>query len=106
MRYLLFLLSIVCIACENPVSPETREIKSAKSLCNCTNQLVALNQQAEASADSLIFQKIAVEFEKARKCAADLGIQPADRSALVLALKNQCPKLAASEDFLSELLGK
>ena len=106
MRYLLFLLSIACISCENPVPPESREVKLAKSLCGCTAQLLALNQQAESSADSLVFRKIAVEFEKARKCAASLGIQPADRSGLDLALIRECPRLVASEDFLSELLGK
>ncbi len=104
MRYLLFLLAIACSSCEAPAPPESRGDKLAKSLCGCTTQLLALNKQAESGSDSLAFRNIAEEFEKARTCAAKLGIKPADSTALVLALKTHCPALVENQDILSELL--
>jgi len=106
MRYLLFLFAFVCFSCAPPSPPESREDKLAKSLCGCTTQLLALNQQAASASDSLAFRNIAAEFEKARACASKLGIKPADSTVLELALKAHCPALAEHSDFLSELLGQ
>ena len=106
MRYLLFGIIITFFACEAPVPPEPRGDKLAKSLCGCTAQLITLNQQAATATDSLSFRNIATEFEKARACAAGLGIKPNDRAALELALTTHCPALAAHKDLLPELLGQ
>ncbi|MDO8365895.1 MAG: hypothetical protein Q7T20_03790 [Saprospiraceae bacterium] len=106
MRLFPIFLLITFFACESPASPETRGDKLAKSLCGCTTQLLALNQRAESASDSLAFRNIATEFEKARACATKLGIKPADKISLELALKANCPALAEHSDFLSELLGQ
>lgn len=106
MRYLFFLFAFAFFSCEAPAPPESREDKMAKSLCGCTAQLLALNKQAASASDSLAFRNIAAEFEKARACATKLGINPADSTALELALKAHCPALSEHSDFLSELLGQ
>jgi hypothetical protein len=103
MRYIILLLVLGCFAC---ASPESRADKLAKSLCGCTTQLLTLNQQAQTGSDSLSFRKIGAEFEKAKACAAKLGIKPEDRASLELALKTQCPALAGFVDLLPELLGE
>ena len=106
MRYLLFTITIAFFSCGSPGVPEPRGDKLAKALCGCTAQLLALNQAAQSAADSLAFRNIADEFEKARSCAANQGIQPDDRAALELALTTHCPALAAYPDLLSVLLGQ
>ena len=106
MKYLLFLIVLVGFSCENPAPPESRPDKLAKSLCGCTSNLFALNQQAQSASDSLAFRNIATEFEKTRECVKKLDIQPEDRAALELSLKNICPALGAQQDLLIELLGQ
>lgn len=106
MKYLLFLIVLLAFSCENPVPPESRADKLAKSLCACTTTLLALNQQAQAGADSLAFRNIAAEFEKTRDCVKKLDIQPDDRTALELSLKKLCPALGGQEELLIELLGQ
>lgn len=104
MRNFLFLFVLACSACEAPPPPESRGDKLAKSLCGCTSQLLALNKQAEAAPDSLAFRNMADAFEKARACAVQLGIKPADSTLLDIALKTQCPMLSANQGILTELL--
>jgi hypothetical protein len=106
MKYILFLIVLLATSCENPAPPESRPDKLAKSLCACTTNLLALNQQAQSSADSLAFRNIGAEFEKTRECVNKLDIQPNDRAALELSLKNICPALGAQQDLLIELLGQ
>lgn len=106
MRSLLGLVAVILYSCSSPALPESRGDKLAKSLCDCSEQLMALNQQAEKSSDSLSFRNIATAFEKTRACAAKLGIKAEDTTALRLALATQCPALAAHPDILPELLGK
>ncbi|MFN0216104.1 MAG: hypothetical protein ACKVT2_17735 [Saprospiraceae bacterium] len=93
-------------ACGSPTVSEPRGDKLARVLCECSAPLLALNKAAQSAPDSLAFRNIAVEFEKARSCAARLGIQPEDRIALDLALNSRCPALAAYPDLLAELLGQ
>lgn len=104
MRYLLLLLPVILFSCSPPAVPETRPDQLAKSLCACTAPLLALNKQAQTSADSLAFRNIAMEFEKTRDCVDKLGIQPEDLAALDIALVAHCPVLAKQKDLLSELL--
>lgn len=104
MRYLVLLMVTACFSCASPAPPESRGDKLAKSLCGCTAQLQALNEQAASNSDSLAFRNIAIEFEKAQACAAGLGIKPEDRAALEIALITHCPALVSHEDLLSELL--
>ncbi len=105
MRYFYFFVVIAFFSCGAPVIPESRVDKLAKGLCGCTEQLLALNKQAESASDSLAFRNIATEFAKVRACTSNLGILPEDRAALELALATKCPGLAAHPDFLAELLG-
>lgn len=106
MRYFSFLILLSLIACESAAPPEARGDKLAKSLCDCTNELLALNKQAQTASDSLAFRNIAAEFDKVRTCTAKLGIKPDDRAALELALTTHCPALAAQQELLLELLGQ
>jgi len=106
MKYILFLIVLVGFSCENPAPPESRPDKLAKSLCGCTTALLALNQQAQSASDSLAFRNIAAEFEKTRACVKKLDIQPDERAALELSLKNLCPALETQQDLLTELLGQ
>lgn len=106
MRYWILSIAMLFLACENPAPPEGRVDKLAKSLCGCTEQLLALNQPEQATMDSLFFRKIEAEFEKARDCAGALEVRPEDRPALETALKAKCPVLALNQDLLTELIGK
>lgn len=106
MRYFLFLFATLCFSCEAPAPPESSGDKLAKSLCACTAQLLALNQQAQTANDSLSFRNIATEFEKARDCVAGLDIKAENKAGLELALVTKCPNLAANKDLLLELIGR
>lgn len=108
MRIWLFVsLSIsALVACENPAPAEPRADKLAKSLCQCTTELLILNKKAESTQDSLAFQQIAQSFEKAKACAQALGIKPEDQPALETSLKAFCPELIVYQDLLTELLAQ
>lgn len=106
MKYLLFMLFFALTSCETPVPPESQSDQLAKSLCDCSAQLLALNQQAQTANDSLSFRNIVDEFEKTRNCVAGLKIKAENRAGLEIALATKCPSLAANKDFLTELIGQ
>ncbi|HLP93992.1 MAG TPA: hypothetical protein VK168_08145 [Saprospiraceae bacterium] len=105
--WLLVSLSLLGLAaCENPAPAEPRADKLAKSLCQCTSELLILNKKAESTQDSLVFQQIAQSFEKSKACAQALGIKPEDQPALETALKAFCPELIVYPEMLQELLAQ
>jgi hypothetical protein len=104
MRYLLFLWILSCFACDPPVKPLSETEQMAKSLCACTEQLLALNQQTQTSSDSLAFRQIAEEYEKARACIQKIGLPQTSLTTLEPTLSTHCPALATQKDLLTELL--
>ncbi|MDX1910339.1 MAG: hypothetical protein SFV22_02575 [Saprospiraceae bacterium] len=110
MRIIKQFSCLICIlwalACGNPQSPpELRQDTLAKGMCTCTERLLALNQAAQHSNDSLAFRSIADEFDQSRACVQKLGVKPDDKTLLVQALSNSCPALAKEQELLTELLG-
>lgn len=101
---------VVCLliwsACENPPIPETPTEKLAKSLCNCTDTLLQLNESAQNSPDSLSFRKIAIAFEQSKKCVQKMGISPEDQMLLETILPQKCPRLAQEKALLFELFSQ
>jgi hypothetical protein len=99
------LLAIIT-SCGQTQAPEKRADGLAKSLCKCTEDLLALNKKAESAPDSLAFQQIAQAYTKARKCALGLGIKPEEKPVLETALKAYCQELNQYPDLLQELINQ
>lgn len=87
---------------QNP-SPEPRTDKLAKSLCQCTSELLVLNQKAQSSPDSLAFQQIEQAFNKAKECSLALGIKKEEHPMLETSLQSFCPELMQYPELLKEL---
>jgi hypothetical protein len=106
-RPFIFLLMLAGIgACgDAPPAPLSRPEKLAADLCKCTENLLALNAQAQSSADSLAFRNIAAAFENSARCIQNLGIKPEDKTLLAPALAQNCSALAKEQELLTELLG-
>ena len=101
-------------ACENP-PPESRFDKVASAYCECTLQLVALNQKAQVAASDtsqrIDFQTMQAEYEKSKECAATLvtrfgKLKPTEIVEVEKSLALKCPDLAAQRDLLRELMGE
>lgn len=110
-KYLNGILVALCcllfwVACENPPMPETPTEKLANSLCNCTENLLNLNEGAQKSPDSLLFRKIALAFEQSKKCVLKIGISPADQISVESVLPQKCPRLAQEKALLFELFSR
>ena len=115
MRTPLLLLLLTCLfACENK-PPESRFDKVASAYCECTLQLVALNQKAQSAAadtsQSIDFQTMQAEYEKSKECAATLvtrfgKLKPTEIAEVEKSLALKCPDLAAQRDLLRELMGE
>jgi hypothetical protein len=103
--FLVVLMAMVAGCGQTPV-PEQRADKLAKSLCQCTQDLLELNKKAESAPDSLAFQSIAQAFNKARTCALGLGIKQEEKPVLETALNAYCPELIKYPDLLQELLSQ
>jgi hypothetical protein len=104
MRLPFFFLILSCFACDAPVKPLSETEQMAKSLCACTERLLALNQQTQSSSDSLAFRQIAEEYEKARACIQKIGLPQTGLATLEPTLNTHCPALASQKDLLTELL--
>ena len=106
MRFSLYLLLVCCFfSCqEKPV--EKRSDKIAQAICDCTSQLMNLNKQAASTQDSMDFEGIQAEFEKARTCIAKQKLKAEERPEVGKALALRCPELAAEPELLSELMGR
>lgn len=114
MRTVFFLSLFILFACENP-PPESRFDKVASAYCECTLQLVALNQKAQAAASDtsqrIDFQAMQAEYEKSKECAATLAtrfgkLKSAEIIEVEKSLALKCPDLAAQRDLLRELMGE
>ncbi|MBL7809433.1 MAG: hypothetical protein JNN28_16560 [Saprospiraceae bacterium] len=104
MKYLLPLLLLAILAgCDAKTAQEPRADKLAKSLCQCTSELLLLNKKAQSTTDSLTFKQIEQAFEKAKTCAVGLGIKPEEQPVLETALQAYCPELAAYPELIKEL---
>lgn len=106
MRYFLFLLAVTFCSCGEPIPIESRSEKLAKSLCDCTAQLITLNEAAQNTPDSLAFRNIATAFEKTKDCVSGLEIKPEDRAGIESVMDKKCPKLSSQKELLIELLGQ
>ena len=87
----------------------------ASAYCECTLQLVALNQKAQSAAadtsQSIDFQTMQAEYEKSKECAATLvtrfgKLKPTEIAEVQKSLALKCPDLAAQRDLLRELRGE
>ncbi|HAD13138.1 MAG TPA: hypothetical protein DCF33_11970 [Saprospirales bacterium] len=87
---------------QNP-PPESRTDKLAKSLCQCTSELLVLNQKAQSSPDSLAFQQIEQAFNKAKACSQALGIKKEEQPVLETSLQSFCPDLMQYPELIQEL---
>lgn len=115
MRFLfLIILLFIFGGCQTPAPAESRYRKLATAYCECTGQLAALNRQADTAQSSTLnayFQKMQIEYEKAKECATTIVAQfghlkPAELDTLNTVLATQCPDLADKRDLLQELLGE
>lgn len=108
MRFclLVILLAIISGCGQTTQAPEQRADKLAKSLCQCAEELLALNKKAENAPDSLAFQQIAQAFTKARTCALSLGVKLEEKPVLETALNAYCPELNKYPDLLQELINQ
>lgn len=110
MRLVKHFSCLICliwaIACDGPQPvQDSRQDSLAKGLCSCTENLLALNQQAQQTSDSLAFRKIAEAFDQSLACAQKLGIKAEDKPLLSPILTKNCPALANEQELLTELLG-
>jgi hypothetical protein len=100
-----FSLFFCLISCQN-TPPESRADRIATGICGCTEQLLNLNKQAATSTDSIDFEGIQQEFEKARACIVEQRMKPEDMAPVQKSLEVKCPALAAEAELLGELLVK
>lgn len=104
--FLAILLAMIAGCGQTPEVPEQRADKLAKSLCQCTEDLLSLNKKAENTLDSLAFQRIAQAYDKARTCTNSLGIKKEEKPELETALKSYCPELIKYPELLEELINQ
>lgn len=106
MRPFLFLLfSSFLFSCENPPK-ETRAERIAASVCDCTAQLLSMNQQAAADTGKVNFEAIQAEFEKSKACIFNQHMKPEDLPEVKSALAKKCPQLANEAELTDELMDK
>ena len=83
----------------------------AKDCCECTTQLMKLNQAAAQSPDKADFKAMEYEFKHAKDCLMNVTsrngrLNAGDLKELEKQLQFTCPPLAAQHDLLRELLGE
>lgn len=108
------LLSVLLPSCELKTSEKSRYTKLATGYCECTAQLAALNQEANAADGAnlnAVFQKMQAEYTRTKECAATLVAQfghlnDAELDSLNQLLLTQCPAVANKRDLLQEMLGE
>lgn len=105
MRTLFFLAFCLFFSCQNQPA-ETRADKIAKGVCGCTARLLEMNKQAANTTDSIDFDGIQAEFNKAKACIDQQRMKPEDVAEVKKSLALKCPELAKEEDLLQELLGQ
>ena len=120
MRFLLFLVPILCLltACKGDPEPSQNE-KIARVYCDCTVALAPLNQKAASQvADSsrqaafyALLQQIQVENAKAKECLSVITAQygkltPEAFAEIEKILAVKCPGMAANGELLREMLGQ
>ncbi|MFN0013718.1 MAG: hypothetical protein ACKVU2_04145 [Saprospiraceae bacterium] len=109
------LAAILLNGCTEPISlSQSRFEKIADAYCECTEQLVLLNKQADTVDRARLgeyFQKMQAEYNNTKDCTASIigqfgHLKPAELDTLDLLLKNRCPELADKREQLQELLGE
>ncbi len=95
-------------ACEPPVTVNRLE-GIAKGCCDCTNQLMQLNQQAAKTPAEADFKAMEAEYKKTKECLTNvtnsLGkVKVEELGELEKQLQPRCPALAAQHELLRELL--
>lgn len=84
---------------------ETRAERIAKGISECSATLLNLNKQAANAPDSMAFEAIQAEFEKAKTCIVDQRMKPEDLAEVKKVLALKYPALAAETELLEELMG-
>jgi hypothetical protein len=110
MRTLFFVSIFLLCRCENPPANPPSE-KALQAVCNCTAQLLALNQRAAESPETADFQTIELEFGRAKYCVGNLLARGGKTKkqaweALEKDLGRECPDLMAQRELIDELLAE
>lgn len=106
-------------ACQEPKPEPSRQERIADTFCQCTQQLLALNKEAEGmlqdtSKTRLLQEQMRIiqdAYQSARDCAGNIiarhgKITNSDLPLLQTALSGKCPELANQTDLIRELLGE
>jgi hypothetical protein len=88
--------------------------KITTAYCECTVQLVVLNQQADTADRTQLghyFKKMQDEYLKVKDCTATIigqfgHLNVAELDTVNMLLKTRCPELADKREQLQELLGE
>jgi hypothetical protein len=110
MRALFFVSMFLLFQCENPPAAPPND-KTLQAVCNCTAQLLALNQRAAESPETADFQTIEAEFGRAKYCVGNLLARGGKTKkqaweAIEKDLARECPDLVAQRELVEELLAQ
>ncbi len=108
-------MALICLfflsACQQPAT-ENRLEQIAKGCCECTSQLVKLNEQAAKSPAEADFKALEDEYKKTKDCLSTvtnhLGgrLKAEELKELEKQLQLKCPPLGTQHELLRELLGE
>jgi hypothetical protein len=111
--YLLF--GSFCFACKNDPPSNTPAQRIANAFCECSAQLIQLNQKAEdmrSDTAALNLEELSMEYEKVKECAGIIigqnggRLKPDLMNQVNKILLEKCPEVAKQSDLIQEMLAE
>jgi hypothetical protein len=115
MPLFFLMLTVLFVACKNDPPVNTQAQRIANAFCECSTQLVQMNQKAErmrADTLPLNLEELSLEYEKVKDCAGTIigqnggKLKPDLMAQVQKNLLEKCPDVAKQSDLIREMLAE